>query len=176
MGAIDWRFGWQICGNIRCVRLGLHYWVAHLDRQRLEQWVPCSVYNCMVLSALQNNALKAIYRGSHISIHSFRCLQVLRPEVRMLMLCRQPVEGGLLEHRYKELPLSHIGGGALWLGVPSIMAHKVPMSLFSDFGFIWHCMAILNHSINISQRRSGWCTWEYRHGLYLTTTSKRCAD
>lgn len=44
------------------------------------------------------------------------------------MLYKVEVENNLWEHRYKELHLLHIGGGALWLGVPSIMAHKIDAS------------------------------------------------
>lgn len=62
-------------------------------------------------------SLAAQYQGRSTDVEESAALQVLQPEVRMLMMRKEEVgEGGLCEYRYHELPLMHIGGGArLWL-------------------------------------------------------------
>ena len=61
-------------------------------------------------------------------VASLRRHQVLRPEVHMLMVSREETPGtGALEWRYRELALEHVTGAGtrLWLGVPSVLAHRV---------------------------------------------------
>jgi hypothetical protein len=60
-------------------------------------------------------------------VANMRRHQVLQPDVRMLLMRQEDVcDGGPMEFRYHELPLTQISGkGRLWLGVPSVMAHKI---------------------------------------------------
>lgn len=66
---------------------------------------------------------------SHLALRiaNMRRHQVLQPDVRMLLMRQEAVSsGGPIEFRYHELPLTQISGkGRLWLGVPSVMAHKI---------------------------------------------------
>ena len=71
-------------------------------------------------------------------VANLRRHQVLQPEVQLLMLLRELVDGpdGPLEYRYHELPLMHISGQKrLWLGVPSIVAHRIDEA--SDLWEMW---------------------------------------
>jgi hypothetical protein len=85
-------------------------------------------------ATIRFSSILAMYREADglyrlaFRVANLRRHQVLQPEVRLLMMRREAVcgPGGPFEHRYHELALAHIGGGArLWLGVPSIMAHRV---------------------------------------------------
>ncbi|KAL4421196.1 hypothetical protein ABPG77_010071 [Micractinium sp. CCAP 211/92] len=61
-------------------------------------------------------------------VANLRRSQVLSPKVRFLLLQRQavhPFSSCEAEYVYAELPAAHIGGGHLWLGVPSVIEHKV---------------------------------------------------
>ncbi|EFN52826.1 hypothetical protein CHLNCDRAFT_138260 [Chlorella variabilis] len=73
-------------------------------------------------------------------VANMRRHQVLKPEVRMLLLRRQlshPFSSDASwEYLYSELPAEHVGGGRLWLGVPSLIEHRVdsksPLSGMSE--------------------------------------------
>lgn len=61
-------------------------------------------------------------------VANLRRSQVLSPKVRFLLLRRQevhPFSSCEAEYVYAELPAAHIGGGHLWLGVPSVIEHKI---------------------------------------------------
>eukprot|EP00887_Chlorella_sp_A99_P001013 scaffold5.g1013.t1 len=60
-------------------------------------------------------------------VANMRNHQVLQPQVRMLLVHFERW-GGKYEYVYTDLEVKHIGGGNLWLGVPSIMAHTIDHS------------------------------------------------
>ncbi|PRW33237.1 inward rectifier potassium channel 2-like isoform X7 isoform B [Chlorella sorokiniana] len=68
------------------------------------------------------------FRVANLRQHQVLQPEVLQPEVRMLMLRRSTVHPFSSVHSefiYSELKTEHVGGGRLWLGVPSVIEHRI---------------------------------------------------
>ncbi|PSC69266.1 G -activated inward rectifier potassium channel 4-like [Micractinium conductrix] len=80
---------------------------------------------CLSMYRGEDGLYRLSFRVANIRRH-----QLLSPKVRMLLMRRHATHpfssgGSSSEYIYSELRSQHVGGGFLWLGVPSVIEHNI---------------------------------------------------